>query len=119
MLVKIDPKFLSYKCFFLSKRTFLRTEEFSKMRKESDLHKIHFICCLLKLMVHCLRFVVTKCSRYIFQLCLLVRMTTLIPKKLITEITEKHIQVSLAIRGGYDLEKFRTANTKIGSLGLN
>jgi len=29
------------------------------------------------------------------------------------------IQVSLAIRGGYDPDKFQTANTKFGSLGLN
>jgi len=31
----------------------------------------------------------------------------------------KKVQVSLAIRGGYVPEKFRTANTKTGSLGLN
>ncbi len=29
------------------------------------------------------------------------------------------VQVSLAIRGGYVPDKFRTANTKTGSLGLN
>ncbi len=29
------------------------------------------------------------------------------------------VQVSLAIRGGYVPEKFRTANTKTSSLGLN
>jgi len=29
------------------------------------------------------------------------------------------VQVSLAIRGGYVPDKFRTVNTKTGSLGLN